>query len=72
MVPLDFDGRRREQDEVIELGPAASGAMHAELNARAAQGVVRILPEPAEAPPLKTADMQAASPRGYKRRVRDS
>jgi hypothetical protein len=73
MVPLDFDGRRRRQDEIIELGPGATAAMHAEMNARAAQGIVRILPDAATSPaaeaPRRTADMQAAEPRGYKRRA---
>lgn len=66
LLPVEFDGKLRKQNETIEVAGS-----NPELEARARQGVVRLLePDPVAPVGEKTADMQAApAARGYKRRA---
>ena len=67
LLPVEFDGKRRKQDEIIDLPDDASELMRAELSARARQGVVRIL---RDEPPTEHRDMHPApARRGYKKRA---
>jgi hypothetical protein len=67
LLPLEFEGRRYEQDEVIELAPNAATLLRAELCARAKQGVVRMLDDDR---PTEHRDMHPApATRGYKKRA---
>ena len=67
LLPVEFDGRRRKQDEIIDLPADAPSVMREELAARARQGVVRILRND---PPIETRDMHPEpGRRGYKKRA---